>query len=139
MFVVDDPNRKLLCPQKSSQWLCLKAMWVAAKVVFSVPQSALTMLGHPVRQWSIINCNAFCVYILRRKHTKKNAHIPLFCSTASKYDTSTTLGSLFVVSTSNQIIFRENLYVISISTITTKITYPSMHPWMAKPYGFNLS
>ena len=47
VLVVDDPNRKLLGPLKSSLCSCLKAICVAAKVVFSVPQSALTILGHP--------------------------------------------------------------------------------------------
>ena len=47
VLVVDDPNRKLLLPLNSSLCLCLIAIWVAARVVFSVPQSALTMLGHP--------------------------------------------------------------------------------------------
>ena len=47
VFVADDPNQKLLLPLKSSLRSCLKAICVAAKVVFSVPQSALTILGHP--------------------------------------------------------------------------------------------
>ena len=48
VLVADDPNRNLLLPLNSSWCLCLIAIWVAARVVvLSVPQSALTMLGHP--------------------------------------------------------------------------------------------